>query len=112
MWSSDETLRAYAAQALRLYGLPPDRLPAMEREYESIRESSRDRLYWCRHLDRRCDDRHMQSRATMYRKDPDRICICHLHGFQSQIPDPDWRVTFAAFKKAYCDSCEDRDPVQ
>jgi hypothetical protein len=109
---SDETLRTYAAQALRLYDLPPDRLPAMQREYESIRESSRDRLNWCRHLDRRSDDRQMQSEATMYKWDPDRICICHLHGFQSQIPDPDWKVIFAAFKKAYCDSCEDRDPVQ
>jgi hypothetical protein len=109
---SDETLRAYAAQALRLYDLPPDRLPAMQREYELIRESSRNRLNWCRHLDRRSDDRHMQSQATMYKRDPDQICICHLHSFQSPIPDPDWKVIFGTFKKAYCDSCKDRNPVQ
>jgi hypothetical protein len=109
---SDETLRAYAAQALRLYDLPPDRLPAMQREYETIRESARDRLNWCRHLDRRSDNRHMRSHATMYKKDSDRICICHLHGFRSKIPDPDWKTIFATFKRAYCDSCKDRDPVQ
>jgi hypothetical protein len=109
---SDETLRAYAAQALRLYDLPPDRLPAMQREYETIRESARDRLNWCRHLDRRSDDRHMRSHETMYKTDPDRICICHLHGFHSKIPDPNWKVIFAVFKKEYCDSCKNRDPMQ
>lgn len=109
---SDDTLRAYAAQALRLYDLPAERLPVAEREYFSLRNSSRDRLEWCRHLDTITDPRPMQSRATMYKRDPDRICICHLHSFQSQIPNPDWKVIFAAFKKAYCDSCEDRNPVQ
>jgi hypothetical protein len=109
---TDETLQAYAAQMIRLNDLPSDRLPVMQREYESIRESSRDRLTWCKHLDRRCDDRHMRNQATMYKTDPDRICICHLHGFRSQIPDPDWKTIFGAFKKAHCDSCGDRDPVQ
>jgi hypothetical protein len=108
---SDDTLRAYAAQALRLYDLPAERLSVAEREYFSLRDSSRDRLEWCRHLDTIADPRPMQSRAMMYRRDLDRICICHLHGFQSQIPDPDWKVIFAAFKKAYCDACEDRNPV-
>jgi hypothetical protein len=46
----------------------------------------------------------------MYKSDRGLICICHLHGFQSQIPDPDSKVIFAAFKKAHCDSCEDLDP--
>jgi hypothetical protein len=108
---TDDTLRAYAAQMLRLCDLPPDRLPVMEREYISVRESSRDRVNWCRHLDRRCDDRHMRNQATMYKTDPDRICICHLHRFQSQDPDPDWKTIFPAFKKAYCDSCADRNPL-
>jgi hypothetical protein len=108
---TDDTLRAYAAQMLRLCDLPPDRLPVMEREYISVRESSRDRVNWCRHLDRRCDDRHMRNQATMYKTDPDRICICHLHRFQSPDPDPDWKTIFPAFKKAYCDSCADRNPL-
>lgn len=109
---TDETLHAYAAQMLRLNDLPSERLPIMEREYISIRESSKDRHTWCRYLDRRCDDRHMQNQATMFKADPDRICVCHLHGFHSQIPNPDWKTIFAAFKKAHCDSCEDRNPIQ
>ena len=68
-----ETLQTYAAQIVRLNDLASDRLPIMEREYISIRESSRDRLTWCRYLDRRCDDRHMQNQATMFKIDPDRI---------------------------------------
>jgi hypothetical protein len=109
---SDEKLRLYAAQALRLYDLPADRLRVMEREYISIRESSLDTVNWCRHLERRCDDRHMQATATMFKADPDRICICTLHGFESQISHPDWTTLSLAFKEAYCKSCKDRNPLQ
>jgi len=108
---SDETVRMYAAQAPRLYDLPTDRLPVVEREYMSIREVAQDRMNWCRHLERRSDDRHMQSQVTMYLTDPQRICICNLHPFRSVIPNPEWKIISAAFKKAYCDSCKDRQPL-
>src|SRR6266436_211993 len=109
---TDETVRAYALQGLSLYDLPNDRLPALEREYFSLRDAATDRLHWCRHLDRLCDDRHMRSQSTMYKRDPDRICVCLLHGFRSHVPNPEWGIISAAFKKAYCESCKDRNPLQ
>jgi len=109
---SDETLRTLAAQALRIFGVPADRLAVAERQYFTLRESSRDRLAWCRHLDTVEDTRHMMSSETIYKADPDRICICRLHRVQSAIKNPDWRTVFTAFKKTNCDSCADRNPFQ
>lgn len=109
---SDEKLREYAAQALKIYGLPATRLPVMEREYASIRDVAREQLGWCRHIDRRNDDWHERHPATMYRTDPHRICICNLHGFRSSNTNPDWKLLSVAFKRRYCEKCPDRNPFQ
>jgi hypothetical protein len=109
---SDQTLRAHAAQALRVFDVPENRLQVVERQYFTLRESSRDRLAWCRHLDTVENTRHMMSQATIYKDDPDRICVCHLHAVQSATPNPHWQTVFEAFKKANCESCSDRQPFQ
>ena len=109
---SDEKIHTYAVQALRIYGLPVERLPIMKREYLSVRESARDTISWCRYMERRVDDRHERHPSTMYKIDPDRICICTLYGFQSLVPNPDWNVISAAFKKTFCEKCPDRNPIQ
>lgn len=102
---SDEESRLYAKQALRAMGLPANRLPVIEREYFSIRECAKDRVSWCRHISRLNDERHTWHPSTKYKIDPNRICVCDLHGFRSKIPNPDWQVISAAFKKTYCESC-------
>lgn len=63
---SDEKVHIFAVQALRIYGLPAERLPVLEREYLSVRESARDTVGWCRYMERRVDDRHEQHPSIMY----------------------------------------------
>lgn len=109
---TDEELKGYALQALELDELPRQRLPVIEREYFSIREAAKDRRDWCRHLGRLSDDRHMAHPSTKFRSDPNRICVCQLHGFRSHVPNPDWKLVFTAFKVTYCDSCPDRNPFR
>lgn len=108
---SDEKVHIFAVQALRSYELPAERLPVLEREYVSVRESAKDRVSWCRYMERRVDDRHERHPSTMYKTDPNRFCICALYGFQSLIPNPDWKIISAAFKKTFCEKCPDRNPL-
>jgi hypothetical protein len=109
---TDEESRRYAEQALRAMELPAERLPVLEREYFSIRDVARDKISWCKYIDRLNDERHTWHPSTKYRTDPNRICICNLHGFRSQTPNPDWQIISADFKKIYCEGCKDRNPIQ
>jgi hypothetical protein len=109
---SEEESRRYAAQALRLMGLPAERLPVLEREYFSLRDVSVEKVNWCRHIDRLNDERHKWHPATTYKTDPNRFCICTLHGFETVIPNSDWKALSVEFKKTYCENCPDRNPLQ
>lgn len=109
---SDEESFMYAAQALGTMDLPGERLPVVEREYFSLRDVAREQLSWCRHIDRLNDERHTWHPSTTYKRDPNRICICNLHKFESQTPNPDWKALSVVFKKTYCENCPDRNPIQ
>ncbi|HEX7313849.1 MAG TPA: DUF4365 domain-containing protein [Pyrinomonadaceae bacterium] len=109
---SDDKVREYAAQMLRILELPTERLPVMEHEYFSIRGIAREKFKWCRHIELLQDLRHTQNFSTMYRRDPPRVCVCNLHQYKSILEHPDWEIVIAAFKRTYCEGCSDRNPFQ
>ncbi len=109
---SDEQLRTDAAQLFRLSELPAERLPVVERACASRRDCAREQVAWCKHIELLEDKRHEMQRATMYRVDPPRACVCKLHGYRSIFIDPDWRTLFTAFKRTYCEGCPDRNPFK
>lgn len=109
---SDEELRQNAAQMLRLLDLPADRLPVMEREYESYRDIAREQWTWCRHIDLIQDKRHELHPSTHFKTDPTRFGICKRFGSRSTLGSPDWAAVILAFKTAYCEGCPDRSPVE
>lgn len=109
---SDEKIRFLAAQMLRIYNLPDDRYPVMEREYFSIRDIAKEKLRWCRFIELWQDKAHYSSLQTLFFKDPERLCVCTLHNYQSIIRNPDWKILIPAFKKTYCEKCPDRDPLE
>lgn len=109
---SDEESRLYAKQYLKAKDLPVERLPVVEREYFSIRDVAREKINWCRHIGRLNDERHALHPSTCYRTDPNRICVCNLHGFRSPVSNTDWKVISSDFKKIYCEKCPDRSPFQ
>jgi hypothetical protein len=109
---SDEELKANSMQTLRVLGLPSERLPVMEREYHSIRDQARERLDWCRHLNLLQDLRHTQHPSTHFRSDPQRICECTFHGFRSTFSHQDWQMVIRTFKRTYCETCPDRNPLR
>lgn len=108
----DDELRRNAKQMLRILGLPVDRLPVLEREYESFRGIAREQLTWCRYLELVQDKRHELHPETHYRVDPTRRCICSLLGLISAIGNSDWPSVVRAFKIAHCQSCSKRAPIK
>ncbi len=109
---SDEELKQNAAQTLRTFGLPEERLPIMEREYSYRRDIAREKLDGCRHIELLEDKQHQASPITHYRTDPLRFCRCRFHGYFTNIGYPDGRRVIAAFKKSYCEECIDKNPLK
>lgn len=108
---SDEEIHFLAFQMLRIYNLPDDRYPVMEREYFSIRDIAKEKLNWCRYLEVWQDKEHYLSQSTFFKKDPERLCVCDLHHYQSIIRNSNWENLIAAFKKSYCENCPSRNPL-
>jgi hypothetical protein len=108
---SDDELREYAAQMLRILQLPAERLSVLEDEYFSIRFMAQEQLKWCRHINLLQDLRHTQNSATEYLQKPNRVCLCKLLNHKSVLEHPDWRTVISAFKATYCDGCSERSPI-
>jgi hypothetical protein len=106
----DDRLRQDAAQMLGILSLPQERLPVLQREYESLRGIALEQLTWCRHIKLIQDKRHEQHTSTIFRTDPTRFCTCVLYDYVSMVGDPDWSAVIAAFKQAYCANCPSRSP--
>jgi hypothetical protein len=111
--TGDQELRQLASQMLKILDLPVERLPVMEREYESYRDIAREQLNWCRHIELIQDLRHTLDPSTHFRSDPTRLCVCKLHGYRSTLGNPDWRAVILAFKTTYCEGCRpDKSPLE
>jgi hypothetical protein len=108
----DDELRQHAAEMLKLLDLPPERLPVMEREYESYRDIAREQLRWCRHIELIQDKRHERHPSTHFRIDPTRFGMCNLHGYRSALGNIDWNAVISAFKTTYCEGCPDKSPIE
>jgi len=108
---TDTELRDMAVLSLDSLGLPRERLPVLERECFFWRAISQEKMTWCRHLELIQDLRHEQSPLTHFRTDPNRMCLCSLHKYQSVIPTPDWSVLISSFKSSRCMGCKDRLPI-
>lgn len=109
---SDERVRFLTTQMLRICELPNDRYPVLEREYSSIKRIAQERLNWCRYIELLQDKKHSLRKETMYKKDPNRVCVCNLHQYKSIIQNPNWEILIPAFKKTYCEQCPDRTPLE
>jgi len=97
---------------VKLLDLPPERLPVMERAYESYRYIAGEQVRWCRHIELIQDKRHELHPSTHFRTDPTRFGMCNIYGYRSTLGNPDWTVVIAAFRTTYCEGCPDRSPVE
>jgi hypothetical protein len=107
---SDERLRELALRHLDTLRLPAERLPVAERLWRSLRLISRERLEWCRHINLLQRTHDLENPATAYLTDPPKLCRCEKHLYTSNIESTDSATVIAAFKRACCDECPDRDP--
>lgn len=96
---SNDKVREYATQMLRILQLPPERLPNLEYEYLSIRRIAQEKLTWCRHIDLLQDLSHSRSPVTHFRQNPNRVCVCNLLKHKSKLEHPNWETVISAFKK-------------
>jgi hypothetical protein len=109
---ADDAIRDVARYTVQSVGLPADRLAVVERDWFVQRRMARERLSHCRNLlllDTTANDR---SRATLFRTDPVRACVCDLHKFRSARPRVELDSLLDDFKRDHCSQCPDRAPKQ
>jgi hypothetical protein len=106
----DAAVKRSARRTLEALGLPQSRLSNLERDFLSLRDISRERMNHYRHIEILQEAAGVRNPEDDYRRDPDRICACRLHGFRSLVASKDWPILIKVFKDNYCKVCADRDP--
>lgn len=107
---TDQEISKFAKRFVQIVGLPPERLPIVERDMSSRRDISREKFEWCRHLELIQDLEHERHIETHYAVDPKRYSRCSLLTYESRIGDSDWMAVIGAFKRAYCANCAHKSP--
>jgi len=107
---TDKRLHELSIHSLRAMGLPADRLPVVERDWQAMQMTAQERVGWCRYLNMKQELGHMESPVTAYVTDPARFCVCEKHGHEANIRHTDPATVISSFKAAYCAGCPDRSP--
>jgi len=109
---SDGELQRFAREVLLSIGSPLDRLKVVEQYCQSLRGVASERRDWCRHLMLLEDLTQTTDPATAFIVLPNRKCVCHRFGYETEIVTSDAQALIVAFKQLYCASCKDRSPKQ
>jgi hypothetical protein len=107
---SDEQLSRVARQLLQSVESPPARLDVIVEILRSLRQISRERVEWCRHLQILEDLAMTSDPSTAYSKLPTRKCHCSKFSYVTKAASVDAAAIIAEFKQAFCASCSARDP--
>ena len=111
--NADEAMFAAVEElVLRQLGLPEDRRSVLRHESLATQTALREKLNWCRHLVVVQDLKHTLRKETYYAKPPPRVVQCELLHHESKLPHPDAAAVILAFKRAYCDACTRREPLE
>jgi hypothetical protein len=107
---SDEELNRVAKQMLLSVESPPARFEVIVELLRSVRQISRERVNWCRHLQILEDLTKNLDPKTAYRELPTRKCHCDKFHHETEDASTDAPAVIAEFKKNFCASCPARDP--
>ena len=109
---SDEDLQRFAHDIVMSLGLPPARLPVVQRCCQSMREVTQERCRWCRYLELFEEQQRTFDPTTAFSVLPNQRCVCGKLGHETKIVTSDAKALIGAFKQLYCADCKDRDPKQ
>lgn len=107
---TDNQVRQYARDSLDSDGLPATRLDVIEQYIKSLRDVSRERVDWCRHILLLEDLRQTGDPGIAFTVLPNRKCVCDKLGYQTKIITSEAHSLISAFKQQFCASCKDRSP--
>ena len=89
-----------------------NRIENVRRDVISCIMVAKFRIDVCKHFLLLQDKRHSFSLETLYTVDPNRKGLCELLRHESQITNNDAELVINAFKKAYCEKCKFRSPLE
>jgi hypothetical protein len=107
---TDQMMRRMAEAQAEALRLPPERTENLVKNWAAHRAIAGNRLAWCRHIALLQNLGHEGLPSTLYRDEPEHLCICTLHGYRSPSGSTDWFGLIEAFKTRFCHGCGDRSP--
>jgi uncharacterized membrane-anchored protein YhcB (DUF1043 family) len=107
---TDSQLHDFAAQALELRDLPPNRIETFENYLRQQRYMYQEKYRHCQYLTLLEDKRQTGNPAVAYTALPNRKCVCDKHRYETSIITSDGPALINAFKQQYCTKCHDRAP--
>jgi hypothetical protein len=106
---TDAEMNRMADQFLLSMG-PEARREVVLEILRSLRQISRERVEWCRHLLIVEDLSMTRDPKTAYSEVPTRKCECQKFGYFSEDASTDASRVITEFKQVFCSSCSFRDP--
>jgi len=107
---TDDQVREFAKDSLRMNDLPDDRLPVAEEYCRSLREVAKERLNWCRHIALLEDLQQTRELKVAFCVVPNRKCFCQRYAYSTETVSSDSTTLISSFKREYCATCSDRCP--
>ncbi|MBS1814660.1 MAG: DUF4365 domain-containing protein [Acidobacteria bacterium] len=107
---TDEELARFAGHFYETLPSPPARYEIVLEHLRVIRQMSRERVEWCRHLVMIEDLSKSKDPRIAYSELPSRLCVCEKFNWESVNESVDASRVISQFKETYCKSCGAREP--
>ncbi len=107
---SDRDLEHFVGEAVSRLGLPTLRARNMLESLKGQKLASETRRDWCRHIAMAEDVGGQENLATFYAEPSAKRMHCMKLNRHSAVPNADPTALMVAFKRAYCEGCEHRQP--
>jgi hypothetical protein len=108
--ATEEEIENFTNFLIDTYKIPDNRREIVRRDVICIRDTNREKVEWCRHIEIDQNLKHTQSSLTLYAEDPNRRVKCLKFEHIVDHLSPNWIEQISEFKIIYCAECPDREP--
>ncbi|MBE9226444.1 DUF4365 domain-containing protein [Phormidium sp. LEGE 05292] len=109
---TEEDIQHSANFLMATYKIPEDRRKYVVKDLLCIRDNTREKNHWCRHIEIQQDLTHSSSPTTLYAEDPNRRVVCSKFDCFVDKLSPEWIDLIKEFKEINCSNCLDREPAK
>jgi hypothetical protein len=108
----EKAIAEFTDQIMRSSGYPEDRRKHVEDDIRKLEQTEIAQWEFCRHLQPLQNLIHLKSPETVYARPTMYTCSCTLLGYQTRFETDDIHTAINGMRRAFCDECTRRSPLQ